>query len=109
MILQYFKDKGEYYLEADCIGIYKADISDIEEKTRENIIAHIAEKIPTCVESIILDTDNIFDDESLKKCNEIKLAVLSDGNEKNNNKVLAFREEQQVYVLNNSGKTIKRM
>lgn len=109
MILQFQIRNGDYYLEADLIGTYEVDISDFKEKEPEKILLHIEDTIPVCVGASILDVDCIFDNETLGKCNKLKIAVLSDAKEKKDNKVLMFSENSEVYILNNNGKTIKRL
>lgn len=108
MILQYMSGKGKCYLEADCIGLYEVDISEIEQRTRENILRILSMNIPV-EDKVILDMSRVFDSGEIESCKKLKIAILSDAKIQDNNKSLLFGENTEVYLLNNSGKTIRKL
>ena len=108
MILQQYADGGERYSEADCISLYIVDISCLDEKTEEKVLEHLMNKVPCCKGHIIIDNSHLFDTHKLEKCNKINVVVMSDGEEKSNYKVILLDENANAYLLNNSGKTIKK-
>ena len=60
------------------------------------------------VVSVIDCAGKLQSDDSIKGLKCVKLATLSDGAQKSNNKVLAFGGDTPVYILNNEGKTIRK-
>lgn len=108
MILQYYVNDGECYYEAETIGLYEIDISGLKEKLNEKILEYLVNKVLGCVGNNIIDVNDILSDKIDEGTNGLKVAILSDGEEKKNNKVLLFANNSVVYLLNNSGKTIRK-
>lgn len=107
MILQYNAKNGEYYQESEVILLKELILSELKEKTKENVLELIYNEATKS--KVLIDCDDIFEGEKLNDCNKIKIAVLSDGKERENNLVLVFAESTEVYLLNNSGKTIRKL
>lgn len=107
MILQYNTSNGEFYQESQSIFLCELSLSELNEKTKENVLDLIYNEVTKS--KVLIDCDDIFENEKLNDCNKIKIAVLSDGKERENNLVLIFGENTEVYLLNNSGKTIRKL
>ncbi len=107
MILQYVLSGKECYCEADCISLQTVSLKEIEEKTLNNVIEKAVGEFPFLIGSTIIDSDGILG-ENIESENSIKIAVLSNGREKKDNTIWAFRENTPVFLLNNNGKTIKK-
>ena len=108
MILQYESGNGSCYLESDCIGLYEVDISEAEERTKENIVRILTMNVPVD-DKVILDMSRVFDSGEIQNCKKLKVAILSDTKIQDNNKFLLFGESTDIYLLNNSGKTIRKL
>lgn len=108
MILQCNYGNKEVYQEADSISIQMVDISEMKNKTKETILKLLYEQTNynNCT---FIDCDEIFQEDVPKNTDIIKVAVLSDGIEQSNNKFLLFCENTTIYLLNNNGKTIRRL
>lgn len=107
MILQYSKSNGEFYQESQTIFLCELSLTELKEKTKDNVLELIYNEATKS--KVLIDCDDIFKDEKLNDCNKIKIAILSDGKERENNLVLIFGENTEVYLLNNSGKTIRKL
>lgn len=108
MILQCNYGNKEVYQEADSISVQVVDISEIKDKTKEAILKLLCEQT-NYNDCTFIDYDEIFQEGALKNMDIIKIAVLSDGIEQSNNKFLLFSSNTTVYLLNNNGKTIRRL
>lgn len=106
MILQYVLIGKECYCEADCISLQTVSLKEIEEKTLNNVIEKAVGEFPFLIGSTIIDSDGILS-ENLKSENSIKIAVLSNGREKKDNTIWAFKDNTPVFLINSNGKTIK--
>lgn len=105
MILQYMFGNKEVYQDSDAISVTKIKLDD-NAKTSKDVLALIEGEIGAVT---AIDCDGkLQSEDSIKELKYVKLAVLSDGAQKSNNKVLAFGGDTPVYILNNAGKTIKK-
>lgn len=107
MILQYVLNGKECYCEADCISLQAMSLKEIEKKTLDNVIEKAVEEFPFLIGSTIIDSDGILS-ENIESESNIKIVVLSNGREKKDNTIWAFRENTPVFLLNNNGKTIRK-
>lgn len=107
MILQYVLNGKECYCEADCVSLQAVSLKEIEEKTLDNVVEKAVKEFPFLIGATIIDSDGILS-ENLESESTIKIAVLSNGREKKDNTIWAFKENTPVFLLNNSGKTIKK-
>lgn len=107
MILQYNTSNGEFYQESQLIFLCKLSLTELKEKTKDNVLELIYNEATKS--KVLIDCDGVFEGEKLNDCNKLKIAILSDGRERENNLVLVFEENTEVYLLNNSGKTIRRL
>lgn len=107
MILQYVLSGKECYCEADCVSLQVINLKEIKEKNLDSVLEKSAEEFPFLIGATIIDSDGILS-ENLKSESSIKIAVLSNGREKKDNTIWAFRENTPVFLLNNNGKTIKK-
>ena len=105
MILQYMVGNKEVYQDSDAISVAKIKLDD-NGKTLNDVLILIEEEIG--VVSVIDCDGKLQSDDSIKGLKCVKLATLSDGAQKSNNKVLAFGGDAPVYILNNEGKTIRK-
>lgn len=87
--------------------MYEFSLFELSEKTKENVSELIYDEVTKS--KILIDCDGIFEGERLNDCNKLKIAILSDGKERENNLVLVFGENTEVYLLNNSRKTIRKL
>lgn len=107
MILQYVLNGKECYCEADCVSLQVMSLKGIKEKNLENVLEKAAGEFPFLIGATIIDSDGILS-ENLEPESNIKIAVLSNGKEKKDNTIWAFRENTPVFLLNSNGKTIKK-
>lgn len=106
MILQYIIDGKEIYQDSDAISTVVINLSE-KSHTLESILESVKKKTGS---GTFVDCDNTFRaDESVKNLKSLRAVILSDGTQRTNNKVLLFGRDTPVYVLNNAGKTIKKL
>lgn len=107
MILQYDINGRDCFQESDCASICEIDLSGLETKDKNSVIGYISRKA-NCFDMIFIDVNEIFGECELQD-DKVKLAILSDGKQRQNNSVLIFSQYSEVYLLNNSGKTIRKL
>lgn len=107
MILQYNAKNGECYQESEAVLLRELSLSEIKEKTEDNVLQLIYDEVT--ISQILIDCDNIFKDKKLNDFSKLKIAILTSGKERENNTVLIFGENTEIYLLNNNGKTIRKL
>lgn len=107
MILQYSILERDCFMEADCISICEIDLSKLEDRTENTVIGYVS-RVAGCFESTFYDVNGVFENGEIHD-EKIKLAILSDGKQKQNNTSLIFSRYSEIYLLNNNGKTIRKL
>ena len=113
MILQYKGFNNNWtYEEANqiTVSIVEITIVDIKENDAEErlrLIKEFSEKIEEEIISTTHGTNIIYlTNKPIYKCGNVKVIILSD---KNKEVTYVFDMEQEVYLLNDSGKTIRKI
>lgn len=114
MILQYRGFNNNWtYEEANQITVSTAEISVIELKEKNvheelKTIKNISEKIEKeIISQTHVGTDIVYlTSKPIYQCGNVNVVILSD---KNKEMTYVFDMEQEVYLLNNSGKTIRKI
>lgn len=107
MILQYESNHKEIYREENVIGLSEilavgkpfADINGIIDFAVEQIKCDREKDI------FAVCDNEIFDEEYLKTAQFVKAAIVNDGSK---NTIYLFKHDSVIYLLNSSGKTIRR-
>lgn len=107
MILQYSIHGRDCFMESDCASICEIDLSKLEDRTENSVIGYVS-RTASCFDSTFFDVNGIFENGEIHD-EKIKLAILSDGKQKQNNTTLIFSQYSEIYLLNNNGKTIRKL
>lgn len=107
MILQYNILDRDCFMEADCISVCEMDLSNLEDRTENSVIGYIS-RTASCFESTFFDVNGVLENGEIHD-DKIKLAIMSDGKQKQNNTALIFSQYSEIYLLNSNGKTIRKL
>lgn len=108
MILQYESNNKTIYEESETIALANVyacgkrfeDIFSVIDSIKENLNYSSEEGFTSCTDGL--------DDESIKSAKMVKVAILSDGKNKEKNRSLLFSEDTEIFLLNSNGKTLRR-
>lgn len=107
MILQFESNHTEFYREEKSIGLSEILAVGKPFGNIDGIVDFAVEQIKCNREKdvFIVCDDEIFDKEYLKTAQSVKAAIVSEGGK---NAVYLFKNDSIIYLLNESGKTIRR-
>lgn len=107
MILQFESNHVEFYKEEDTIGLSEILAVGKPFCDINGVIDFAVEQIKCDREKDVFAVcdKEIFDKEYLKTAQSVKAAVISVGGK---NTVYLFKNDSVIYLLNDSGKTIRR-
>lgn len=109
MILQYETNGKEIYRESSMIAF--AEIIAVGKRFEDidSILDFSEKQIKYRPQKVEVCSDSIFDKGKLRNMHSVKMVILSDSVDKKKNNTLLFHSNSDIYLLNDNGKTLKRL